>query len=329
MKLTTIRPTDEAIEQEFTPERQAALLEAIKQERGAEIVPLHRTQRARWVGVAVAAVAGVAVLGLTAQMLSSNPNTTTPVAEPQTNQHTAPEGGSSTEQESTMVAPASLSAVSEAAAGVPAGWQDTYLYVHEYSEQDGDDVSSLSYTNADGWTWRCDNGSFYALYQQDPDNWVANLPTDPAELDAALRNLTGNNSEDERVFKGITEILRSHAASSELRAAAIQTLINLDANPQDPAPAKEGELAEPQLTVEEVTVEDGIEYRITFTDEGSRPGVVQTMVLDPLGQLKESGFSDSETNYISVIVERRWANELTPDLVEILGTEEQHVEVYI
>lgn len=215
-----------------------------------------------------------------------------------------------------------------------------FLHVVEVSQQDGKDTINDAYIDADGWTWRhdtmelVDGGPKYENWQLFSGDIRADefnsLPTTLQELEAELRSRTGNNSEDERVFKAIDEILIAETATPELRAASIKVLQHVAENPQKPAPDDEGVLATPKLDVTELTLPEGdFGYRVTFSDPGSRPGSTHSLLLNATGQILEtvyyydgSGPESSEvTSYSSQVQVREYVDEPPEEFVARLGTE--------
>ena len=181
------------------------------------------------------------------------------------------------------------------------------------------------YIDRDGWLWsrRTGDQQFWLLTGQDQST-ITSLPTDPDALDAALRSGTGNNSADERVFKGIHEILLTETAPPELRGAAITVLQRIAEHPQAAETTKDGQTATPTMTVTEVDLDGATGYRAAMTDPTSRPGVERWLVLDATGQIMGSGTLTPDVSFSSRITTREWVDALPSDFVEVLGTD--HVE---
>ncbi|MCC2592988.1 hypothetical protein LKO27_06125 [Tessaracoccus sp. OS52] len=348
-ELRSIRPTDDAIDAEFTPARRRAVLDEVLAARPV-------SPRRTWIPMAVAATAGVAALALGLQALSPGQQDVTTVPAVASTQPSGTPFDPGSEQPTTVaplergvvVAAVQLEPVAVAAGAGPAQAQGAYLHVVTVSEQDGEVTERDGYVDAEGWSWvrQAGVGSFWAVFPPllgTGQEW----PTDPVALDALLRAGTGNNSEDERVFKGVHEILMSDSAGPELRAAAIRVLQNLSENPQEPTTGKEGILATPQTVVSRVALPDGgTGHRVSFTDPTSRPGMEHTLVLDGEGWIVESGSTglapamipadevgtkpatpQGTSTFRSVVVTREWVDVLPSDFVEVLGTERVAQEI--
>lgn len=94
---------------------------------------------------------------------------------------------------------------------------------------------------------------------------VAELPTDPGELEAYLRaRRVGSNSAEENVFMTIGDLLRSGYVPTAVRRAAIQVLDGL-----------------PHVSAAQATTEDGRDaLRVDFADPSIRPGEVFSLWFD-------------------------------------------------
>ncbi len=340
--LRSIRPTDESVDAEFSPQRRESVLQEVLDARSF-VVPF-REHRRRWPAVAAAAVAVVAAVALVVQVLTPQGNSS--VAEPPPVTQTVPSRSSVPATVSVAPPTAAGSAAQQltgvaAAAGAPAEASGVFLHVVRVEEQRGDgdpgstdepmaedhNVTHDDYVDADGWLWsrRTGDQNFWLLVQQDADS-ISSLPTDPGDLDRELRSGTGNNSADERVFKAVHEILLTEGASPELRAAAITVLQGIAENPQAPETTKDGDLATPMVSVTTVplTGQQGMGYRAAITDSTSRPGIENWLVLDPTGQIVESGSEGPDLTFTGTIVLREWVDVLPEEFVEVLGTD--HVE---
>lgn len=333
--IETIRPTDEAISAEFSPQRQEAIFQEILR-TGSAAAPATPHGR-RWIGIGAAAVAGVIVIALAAQALTAGPK---PVVVP-VNGETAtaePSGKISpttAASRNAASAAAMLAVVAQTAASAPAAEPNTFLHVSGFGEQIGvqlddgtEDPDALqyrsegydTYIDSDGWMWsmRVGDDNYWLLAPQDNDGFIDSLPAEPVALEATLRALEGNNSADERVFKAINEILITETAPAELRAAAILVLQRIAENPQTPETTKDGELASPEVTV--VEIPQG--YRVSILDPTSRPGIEYWLVLDETGQIAESGSSGPDGTYTSSVELREQVTSLPDDFVEALGTDQ-------
>ena len=341
--LRSIRPTDESIDAEFSSQRRESVFQEVLDARSS-VVSLGEHRR-RWPAAAAAAVAAVAAAALVVQVLTPHGNS--PVAEPPPVTQTVP--SRSSYPATVSVAPPAaqwsaaeqLTGVAAAAAGGPAVASGAFLHVVRVEEQRGHvdpgstdepaaedhSVTHDDYVDADGWLWsrRTGDQNLWLLVPQDADS-ISSLPTDPGDLDRELRSGTGNNSADERVFKAVHEILLTESASPELRAAAITVLQGIAENPQAPETTKEGDLATPLVSVTTVplTGQQGMGYRASITDSTSRPGIENWLVLDPTGQIVESGSIAPTSTFTGTIVVREWVDALPADFVEVLGTD--HVE---
>ena len=356
--LRSIRPTPADVDAEFTPPRRATVLHQVL---ASEMAPV--SHRGWWL-----AAAGVAAAVTITAVLVVSPmvrGTSAPIADPVppagslADSEPAPSASSPAAEQSaasptpqppkslvkydlgTVTSPKVLEKISTVT-GDGTTAKGKYLHTVIVSQQTKEGTRVLDgYTDADGWQWRHDTMTAENDSGNVMESWkifggdftkddVSSLPADPDALDAALRARGGSNSTDERVFKGIDEALHSGLASPELRAAAIKVLQKIAENPQKPAPDKEGVLATPKLEVAELALPDGSPgYRVMFTDQGSRPGVTQSLVLDATGQLLETSStydgSDPEfpdpKNYASQVQVREYVDQLPAEFVSRLGTE--------
>ena len=330
--IETIRPSDEAINAEFTAHRQEDVFQEILQARSG--VATSGSPTRRWPAIVAASIAGLVVLGFAAQALA--PKTDNVVVP--TNSESAPvQTPSNPPSRNTLSAAAMLGVVATTAASAPAAEPNTFLHVTGFAEQTpaGTDESPEelqywsggydTYIDADGWMWsnRFGDDSYWLLAQQDKA-FIDSLPAESAALEAELRSLEGNNSGDERVFKAIHEILITETAPAELRGAAISVLQRIAENPQDPETTKDDEVATPAVEVTEVTLNTTSEqgYRVSITDPTSRPGMENWLVLDATGQIAESGQSGPDGTYMSSVDLRERVDSLPGDFVEVLGTEQ-------
>lgn len=339
--LESIRPSDEAIDAEFDARRRESVFQEVLQARTA-VVPISRSRR-RWPAAAAAAVAGLAVLGLAAQALvtlNGQSVAEPPVAGPTASSSTTLASPGSQPSPRYVTVAAMLGPVAVAAAAAPVAEPDAFLHVVRVEEQlnvagqgssqtpaaaDSGVTYFDDYIDRDGWLWsrRTGDQQFWLLTGQGQSTITA-LPTDPGELDAALRSGTGNNSADERVFKGIHEILLTETAPPALRAAAITVLQRIAEHPQAAVTTKDGETATPTLVVTTVDLDGATGYRAAMTDPTSRPGVERWLVLDATGQIVESGTLTPDVSFSSTITTREWVDALPSDFVDVLGME--HVE---
>lgn len=349
-RLESLRPTDDAIDAEFTPQRQRALYQDVLA-KTAHVIPM--PVRRRWPGVAaaVAAVLAIGVGGVYVAGLDTGepvteplpPNIAPSVESAGVPPEPDPEGIVMPDLAAgVVVSPVVLSGIADAAEASPAR-EGAFLHVvtvEEQSDHQGEfRTRHNAYVDAEGWTWRYTSReinmnefeeyeSNYWLLHPGPGEWPETLSTDPQQLDAQLRAGTGNHSEDERVFKNIHEILLTETAAPELRSAAIRVLQGLAENPQDPAPAKEGMIASPQVAVYEVTLPDGgTGYRATIVDPTSRPGEERSLVLDGTGQIAEANQTFSDGHFRSNVVIREWVDQLPAEFTETLGAERVYREI--
>ncbi|MEO7588644.1 MAG: hypothetical protein ABIS84_11525 [Arachnia sp.] len=302
--IESIRPSDEAIDAEFDAQRRESVFQEVLQARTgmASIGPSRR----RWPAVAAAAT-GLVVLGLAVQAVAPRGE---PVAEPPLVTSAASSTPSLTTPKNPSLghgsAAAMLGPVAVAAAGASAAETGTFVHVVRVEEQqDGagqgssevpvtadSSVTHDDYIDAEGWLWsrRSGDQNFWLLTEQDLGT-ITSLPSEPDALDAALRSGTGNNSGDERVFKGVDEILRTEIAPPALRSAAITVLQRIAEQPQVVETTKDGETATPTVVVSTINLDGaaGTGYRAAMTDPTSRPGVEYWLVLDASGQIVGSG----------------------------------------
>lgn len=359
-QLSSLRPSDEAIDTEFTPRRQQAVYQKVLTD-AARLAPLPARRRRLPAVAAVAAVAlTISSAGIYAATLDSGepvteplPFNASPAAIPTASERVATEpdiASMSRIATGIVVSPIVLAEVAKAAEASPPAHTGRFLHTVTVSEQLDSHGSDLArhdaYIDADGWMWRHTTHEFNGVENSSwllvplGEDWVESLPTDPEALELQLRAGTGSNSEDERVFKNVHEILLTEIASPELRSAAITVLQSMAENPQDPAPAKEGLVASPQVTVYEVQLPNGgTGYRASIIDPTSRPGVENTLVLNAGGQLVESGSTypaelgadsssaSSAVHFRSTVVIREWVDQLPAEFVDVLGTERVQREI--
>lgn len=325
-----IRPSDDALGAQFTTQRREAIFQEVLQE-GAGITPIHGRRR-RWPAVAAAAVAGIAVLAMTTQILAPSgesvaeppvqPTAATTAPTPLT---PAPNGNGS--------ALAMLGQVAVAAGSKPAIMQGSYLHVVTVAEQVGTEPRSVTfddYVDANGWLWSHRTGSENYWYSTDLEKKeITSLPTDPEALDAELRSRGGSMSADERVFQGIEDILMTETTPPELRAVAITVLQRIAENPQAPETTNDGEIATPAVTVTTVDLPDsaGTGYRAAITDPTARPGVESWLILDATGQITETGVTSPDDSYTSTITVRERVGALPAEFLDVLGAEQSEQEV--
>jgi hypothetical protein len=166
----------------------------------------------------------------------------------------------------------------------------------------------------DGWTWSRrrfrTTTEFYVL----PPIWgwmrpgyAATMPTEPHALDLFLRaRVSGSSSQDEAVFAAIGDMLKQEAAPPALRAAAIRVL---GMNPRVAVAVDRDPIGRPAL-------------RATFRDERARPGVQQSLYIDPdSGALLGDDTSSVEGEYRAVITQREVVDALPASIVKKLGTD--------
>mgnify|MGYP001182310387 CR=1 FL=1 len=326
--IESIRPSDEAIDAEFDAQRRESVFKEILHATGT-VVPI-TAKRRRWPSMVAAAVAAVAVVGLTAQALTtlggsvSDPSRLGPMRNYSTSAPLNAVGGS---------AVALLAGVAMEAAAAPAPTTGVLLHVVRVEEQHsvlGDGSTEVGrtrhddYTDGDGWLWsrRTGDQDFWLLTPQGQAS-IMSLPSDPDALESALRAGTGNNSGDERVFKAIDEILRTETAPAALRAAAITVLRHIAESPQAPVTTKDGQTATPSVVVTAIALDGTGEtgYRAAITDPTSRPGVEYWLVLDATGQIMQSGMNSPDVTFTSTILTREWADSLPLDFTNVLGTD--------
>lgn len=322
--IVSSRPTDADIDAEFSPAAQARILDDVVSFGSA--VELARPRPRRW-AVLVAAGVTIAVGGLAIQAVAP-PRTTSVVTQgpngPVTTTVTQPPIG--------LSAAAALEPVARTAAALPAltPTGTGLLHVVMTETQNGHTVTHDTYVDADGWTWRKDTeagrGTAWLLYDAQPDDY-ATLPTEPAALDAVLRQGTGNNSADERVFHAIEGILRSQTASPAVKAAAIRVLAAISERPQAPTTTKDGTRASPAISLTGATMNGTQVIRATQTDPTSRPGISFTIVLDAAtGELVATESTAPDRTFAGVVEMRALVNALPADFVTALGTERVHRE---
>ncbi|RRD07212.1 hypothetical protein EII34_01650 [Arachnia propionica] len=323
-------------ESEFTPERRAALYVEITRERGSG--PGGRRSVIIGLGVAAATVT-VLALAIPAVIQHVRPDHA-PVAQPMTAPTDSPHpetvdmGAETVDDEAeepsatpslesapltwelgAEVVPDELDVTSVLSSEVGRPVAGRYLHIIERSGGRGSDddldhhTVQESYMDADGWIWERRS---YAesvsrqveWYKHEPDPELAQLPPDPGALDAHFRAQTGTNSDDERVFKSVTELLTPFR-TPELRSAALRVLANLAVDPQDPGTDKEGTPTNPKVTLNEVVFSDGTTgYRAHFDDPTSRPGDGHSVFIDAegiiIGAVKDDQQDTSLTRKIAL-----------------------------
>lgn len=177
-----------------------------------------------------------------------------------------------------------------------------------------DRVTLDDYYAADGWHWsdRVVNGAserytFGPGWGWSRPDFAAAMPGEPHLLDAFLRaRVMGPTSVDEAVFSAISDMLRQEAAPPKVRAAALGVLgLN------------------PKVTVERVPDPQGRPaLKATFVDEQARPGVRQSLYIDPqTGLILVKTIDADDYSYHSVVTDREVVDALPASLVDTLGTE--------
>ncbi len=163
-----------------------------------------------------------------------------------------------------------------------------------------------SWTSADGITWRHDTESmssatspsatttrdwrFCSSGQFSPAS-VAALPTTASALEATVRaSAQGSTSADEAVFVALGDLLRLGYADPALRASAIEVLAGI-----------------PGVTTDTVTRNGQPALVVVFRDEAHRPQVAQTLTFDPsTSVLVAEGMTAPETAYAAVYSQQRF-----------------------
>lgn len=331
--IESIRPSDEAMGERFTAQQRESMFQEVLQAR-VGVAPITSGRR-RWPSVVAASVAGLAVAALAVQTLTPHSDSAAPPVVASRTAGTSSERSPNPPPLGNVSAVAMLGQVAVAAAAAPAAVEGSFLHVVRVEEQSGADPSAVThddYVDADGWLWshRSGDDNLWLLAAQGQGATML-LPTDPNALDAELRAAGGSNSADERVYKGIHEILTTETAPPALRAAAITVLQRIAENPQAPETTKEGETATPTVTVTSVVLDatSGTGYRAAITDPTSRPGVERWLVLNASGQIMQTGTTGPDFTSNGTITTREWVTGLPSDFVEILGTEHEHREVGI
>ncbi|MDO5287185.1 MAG: hypothetical protein Q4G45_10275 [Actinomycetia bacterium] len=331
-QIAQARPSDHEIAAEFSPERQQAVLDRVLL-RVAAPAPAAASRTRRWLlgaGVAVAlglgsaAVVGAEVLGRFEPAPPANPPQPAPTL---TSASSFSQPASSTGSLAGRDGVALLPEIAANAAAKSPLVVGPTQYLHEVSVevQTGQDPSERhhdTYISADGWAWRKSEESGQTRWHLGkPDTGLASLPADPARLDAALRRQSGTNSADERVFKGIHDMLTTHQTTPAQRKAAIAVLENLARHPQQPARTKDGELASPRVGVTQARLDNGESgVRAAIVDPTSRPGVEFYLVLTMDGSIASSGSTSPEGTYTSTVTTLEVVDALPPDFVANLGT---------
>lgn len=319
--LTALRPSEQALDAEWTSERRATVYARIRAGIETEFTaggdlagddvlldttPLHpassladtttppRVSRRRSLAVMGGVAAAVAALLAVPLLLPSGTPT-----------------GPSTAR--------ALSALAAAAADekpLPAG---QFRHVTSRASQNGHVTTTESWTAADGHVWRRDTYGEAAdsptqLYAfppgQDSVNYpspafLATLPTDPADLETYLRaHVSGSTSQDEAVFVAVADMLRGGFAPPALRAAALRVL---ERNPH-------------------ITVQDGRDALgreatiVQFVDEAARPGEVKSLYFDPASAaLLEESIVAPGLDFQNVVVSRDAVSSVPDALLRATG----------
>ena len=293
--LISARPDTDTIDQSWYIGRREQVLRQVMAAHPAETTPLRPRRRPRW-GLVAAAVALVATAGLFVQVLL-------PMGSP----------GS----------PQAAAALDRLAGAVPADvpipegsfqltvYRDTGLAETENGYERYHTERS-TWLASDGWAWAHQTGdqAAYYIFQPVPRNWDLNLvPADPTVMEAYLRaRVMGSSSVDEALFVAVSDTLTFEATPAATRAAAIRMLAGV-----------------PGVTVAEGVSDPQVRpaTEVRFVDEGNRPGVVNSIFLDPADTqlLAKVTTVDGEPHYISSYTERRIVEALPQDIVKVLGTE--------
>lgn len=297
--LTRTRPTTEGIASEWTPDAQQRVL--------ADVLARPRRTRRRWPLAVAASVIAALMLAL-------------PVSFPGWFARSA--------------AADELDGLARSTAGQPLlEWRDgQYLRATSTSTQTGAmepgseggrclQVASYDdYLAADGWQWsdRLVNGQVQRYLWPPSWGWhrpdyAARMPPEPHLLDAFLRaRALGSTSQDEAVFVAVGDMLRAHAAPPAVRAAAIGVLA---LNPKVTSKRTDDPAGRPAI-------------KVTFTDEGARPGVRQVLFLEPdTGTLLAEERTWDGGSYRSITTRHSIVDELPAELVAALGTDRVGKEV--
>ncbi|MCA0252284.1 MAG: hypothetical protein LCH76_08380 [Actinobacteria bacterium] len=294
--LIAARPDTDAIDQSWYIGRREQVLRQVMTSPGSAraATPL-RPRRPRW-GLVAAAIALVAAAGLFIQVLL-------PLGAPG-----SPQAAAALDR---------LASVVPAKTPIPDGTYE--LTVYQEAGQAESENGLVSYRNerstwlaSDGWAWVRQTGSdaAYHLFSPIPRNYDLNLvPADPIVMEAYLRaRVMGSNSVDEALFVAAQDTLRFDATPAATRAAALRMLAGV-----------------PGVTVaENVTDPQGRPAtEVRFVDEKNRPGVVQSVFLDPSDAqlLAEVDIVDGVPSYTCVYTERRLVGSLPADVLSWLGTE--------
>lgn len=257
--------------------------------------PARPRHRSRW-GLVAAAVALVAVAGLFVQVLA-------PMGSPG-----SPQAAAALDR---------LAGAVPADVPIPAGsyqltvYRETGLAETENGYQRYHSERS-TWLASDGWAWAHQTGdqAAYYIFEPVPRNWDLNLvPADPTVMEAYLRaRVMGSSSVNEALFVAVSDTLTFEATPAATRAAAIRMLAGV-----------------PGVTVVEQTTDPQGRpaTEIRFADEEHRPGVVNSVFLDPTDSdlLAKVQTVDGETHYSCVYTERRIVGALPADIVAVLGTE--------
>lgn len=317
--LHQLAPSDEAIDAEFSPARRREILEEVLASRG-NVMPL--TRRCRWPAALAVAAASVAVVAVVGQALL--PGADPLIAEPST---PTPSGTSS--QAATATAVEQLSAVAESAAAAPPLPEGSFLHVRvvqQFDDEPGGMSTDDTYTDAAGWTWMHRYDEIEAWTLEDAGDHLRQLPTEPGPLEALIRGGEEFNSDDERAYHEMVGILRSPAATADIRSAAVLVLQRLAREPQAPETTETGDVATPRVTVTTTQVNGGkdLGWRISLTDATATPDAESWIILDSAGTFLEAGNVWEGGGSGDVVVEQGIVEALPEEFVAVLGTD--HVE---
>ena len=219
--------------------------------------------------------------------------------------------------------PQSASALNRLAAAVPQAPTITAgayeLTVYEESGISGPDKGPFHYaterstwTAPDGWSWadQTGYGAAHFIFRPAPKNYDLNtVPADPAVMEAYLRALVGGStSAEEALFEAVRATLAFTPTPVDTRVAAIRMLARVTG-----------------VTVVEATTDPlgRPATRVDFVDDRHRPGLVNSIFLDPdttqlLAQLKTE---NGRPIYTCLFTERRLVGQLPDDIRAVLGSE--------
>lgn len=260
-QFAALRPTDADLAQAWPADRQAAVLDRVRNEHdtptdaGLAVVgaaPARRMPRRRLLITAGGIAAAAAAILIIPLVVPSGAPAGPPTA-------------------------AALEGLAVTAAAEQPLHPGQYRHAIVTDTQNGHTVVRESWTSADGTVWRHDSAGQTSEYYRFPPggddlnypspSFLAGLPTDPTALGSYLRShVHGSSSRDEAVFVAVGDMLRGGFAPPALRAAALRVLEatgHVTAAPgNDPA-------GQPAI-------------KVSFVDQQTRAGEVQTLYFDPV-----------------------------------------------